>query len=138
MNIKMILKSSKNAQIFLFEIFIIILIIIIIIFINIRFFSKYNLIYEIKENNLNTLEQILILDNIIKDCNYLANYTNRCYDNEIVLNNINNIKKYKNINKIKLDNIIIYKDQNTHFINCYNRGVVEEDKFKVIEVCFNE
>ncbi len=138
MNIKKQFLKNRNAQIFIFEVFIVLLIIILIIFLSLNVFSKYNLKYKYKNKDLKILEQILLVDNIIKDSANLALKKNRCYSNEIDISKINNILKFKNINNIKINSNLVYLNSNTQSLTCYNRGIIENNIFKVIEVCFSE
>jgi hypothetical protein len=110
-----------------------------IIFLELKIFNYYSLENNKNIKDLQELESILILDQVVSDSNYLAKSTQIVYKNNIDLKNLNKLKAYSTIANLKIDNKIIYTNKkNKEINNCYNRGVVYNNKFSILEMCFYE
>lgn len=120
---------------------ILILIIIVLLIISLEIdYIKENIDSKEKEyKNLETLEEILKVESIISDSNYLAYEKNNVtYKNKIEIKNIDNLKKINNLNNVKIKKEIININHKECKTNTYTRGVVYENKFEILEVSFCE
>lgn len=125
--------KSKKGQIFIYEIFIVLVIVLTIIFLEITIINNHLQEIEKKQKNLKILEEILLVEEIISDCDFLAVKKNKiCYKNLISFTKKIDYKKY-NISKLFLEKEIFTNQKSNR---CYKRGVVYNNSFKILEVCY--
>jgi len=133
----MTLAINKKAQILVLDILMLLIIILLILSIEEKNINNYtlNIKHEIKNEKI--IQEQLVLDKLISDCNYLAkqNKTKVCYSNEIELKNINKIDR--NICYLKIG-LNTYLNTNKEKTNIYKRGIIYNNVFEIIEVGFCE
>ncbi len=125
--------KNKKGQIFLYEIFVVLIVVFIIIFLEITTISNYITNIKTNKKSVKTLKEILLIEEFISNCDYLATKkTNICYRNNINFNKNIDYDQH-NISKIFIDKEIYTNNKNSR---CYKRGVIYKNKFKILEVCF--
>lgn|GEM_PF-1067176 len=137
------IMGLKKGQIMLADLLMLMIIVLLVINIEFEIIDKYKRSMINSEWSLKYLEQNLIAEQIISDCNYLSEYdstTKLCYKNKISLTNKNNLKSIDVVCKVNIANNIIYSKDNTDkkIINTFKRGVIYNNKFSIIEVSFCE
>jgi hypothetical protein len=125
------INVNNKAQIMILDILILLFIVLLIINIEFQNIKTYN--NEIKNSNqtLNELQNILLLDSIINNKDYLAqsNY----YKNKIKIKNLDKLEKI-NVCYLKINKEYITKQKS----NIYKRAVIYNNKFEILEVGFCE
>ncbi len=107
---------------------------ILIIFIQLQIINNY--FSEIKTETKETkiLEEILFVETLISDCEFLANQKQKiCYKNNISFNEDIEYKKH-NLTTITINNKEYYKSGEKN--RCYKRGVIYKRAFALLEVCY--
>ena len=135
-----IIKKQK-AQVMILDILILLLIVLLIINIQISNIYDYKLNIKNKENKLDIIEQSIVVNKIINDTNYLAVYNKHTNQKEIQEIEIKNIEKIKELNNsicsVNLENKnLLTEHKNPE--NIITRGVIYNNKFKILEVGFCE
>jgi len=134
----MILAKKKKAQVMVLDVLVLFIIVLLIISIEEKNITNYGTSIKNKNNKLKILEQELIVDKLISDCNYLAQLNNKtkiCYSNIIDIKNITQLNKnicYLSVNSRE------YMQTEKEITNSYKRGVIYKNTFSIIEVGFCE
>jgi len=124
-------KKSK-AQVIILDLLTLMLIVFLIITIEINIINNYNTRISNNQETLNSLKEIIIVDNIVNKYNNSTINENNTFD----ISSLN----YKNINNlclIKTDSIKIFTNYKQP-INTYARGIVINNHFSILEVGFCE
>ncbi|MDD3178031.1 MAG: hypothetical protein PHR26_00770 [Candidatus ainarchaeum sp.] len=130
---------SVKAQIMLMDILIFLIICLLIISIETQYLKENIIIKEKEYKNLEELENILLIETMISDSNYLAiQKENIDCKNKIEIKNLDKLRKINNLKKIKISE----KEIQINTIKCnyktYTRAVIYNNKFEIIEVSFCE
>jgi hypothetical protein len=128
---------KEKGQVIVLDLLLLLIIVILIISIEEKNITNYKLDILNSYQDLNLLKESLIVEQLISDCNYLANkdaQTKVCSKNIINIKNINDISS--NICEIRIDGLTYLKNGNIS--NVHKRGIVYNNEFKVLEVGFCE
>ncbi len=127
------MNQVNKGQIYIHEIFVVLIVVVVIVFLELTIVNNYmsnkkSSVYETK-----TLREMIFVEKLVSDCNFLAKKDNVCYRNNLNLNN-NIDYEHQKISSIKIDgkNQLSFKKD----VRCYKRGVIYNKKFCVLEVCF--
>jgi len=132
----MMIVKSKKAQIMILDVLILFLIVLLIISLEVKNINSYKTEINNSEMEIKRLEQLINLETIITDSNYLAEYNNNTkknYKNKIEIKNLN---KLDGVCYLSIDGINYLDSRN--YTNTYTRGVIYNNNFEILEVGFCE
>lgn len=130
---------KQNGQAIVLDVLFFSLCLIFVLYFEILFFESYAKEQIENQQEIENLETLLFVDKLVSDCNYFAfseiNYQSLCYQNvfDLKLLVFEKELKEKNICRIKLEELTIYKKEITEIEMTIQRGVIFNNEFKVLE-----
>lgn len=129
---------NRRAQVMVVEVLLFSLCVIFIIYFELLFFESHSLLVKENKDEITSLENLLFIDKMITDCDYLAHskktYKSLCYSNvlELKILDFESELKANNVCRLRLSGLPIYQ-KTGEIRRTIERGVVVNGNFEVLE-----